>query len=103
VLANVLAHLRWVWDGLDAATWRNIGVMKLMFLAEDLQEAGGSEQWNPQSPHCIEAAEGFYLNISVTLQFVSAVFAVVRTFRNANYNYTHSPLVLQSQVASILA
>jgi hypothetical protein len=78
--------------------------MKLMFLAEDLQEAGGAEQWNPQSPpHCIEAAEGFYLNISVTLQFVSAVFAVVRTFRNANYNYTHSRLVLQSQVASILA
>jgi hypothetical protein len=55
--------------------------MKLMFLAEDLQEAGGAEQWNPQSPHCIEAAEGFYLNISVTLQLVSAVFAVCSHFQ----------------------
>jgi hypothetical protein len=56
VLANVLAHLRLVWDELDVVTWSNIGVMKLMFLAEDLQDAGGAEQWNPQSPHCIEAA-----------------------------------------------
>lgn len=26
VLANVLAHLRLVWDGLDVVTWSNIGV-----------------------------------------------------------------------------
>jgi hypothetical protein len=67
--------------------------MELMFLAEDLQDAGGTEQWNPQSPHCIEATEGFYLNISVTLQLVSAMFAIFRTFRNVNYNYTRSSLV----------
>jgi hypothetical protein len=30
--------------------------MELMFATEDLQDAGGAEQGNPQSPHRIEAA-----------------------------------------------